>query len=239
MILLVGASNPKLNTFEQNKEVELKQTCVINGSFCGGCNISSVDYPNGSIAISDVEMTKRTADFNYTLNKNYTSMLGTYTVNGYCRWNDVLKNFVYYFTVTPNGEELTEGQAIINVFLTLILFGLIVSFAYFIIVIPKENERNSRGDYVKIIKLKYLRIMFIAFLYPLIIILLNLMNGLAVNFSTLSMFSGIIGFLFEVMLRGAWIFTVVIILWIIYKMIQDSNIQKTINKIGRFRLHEL
>jgi len=63
------------------------------------------------------------------------------------------------------------------------------------------------------------------------------MNGLAVNFSTLTMFSGTIGFLFEIMLRGSWIFTVVIVLWIFYMLIKDSNVKKQIQRLGRFRIN--
>ena len=89
-------------------EIELKQTCVINGTFCDSCNISSVDYPNGSRIISDIAMTKRISDFNYTLNENLVNVIGRYRVNGYCDYgSDVRRTWVYYLDVTPSGFTKT------------------------------------------------------------------------------------------------------------------------------------
>lgn len=222
-----------LGTFQQGKEINLLQAGA-NFSFC---NITSVLYPNSSSIFQDVQMTKRGNEYNYTLLGDYTATLGSYIVNGFCSngTSDIV--WAYDFEVTPNGEKITTGQSILYIFLTLIFFGLILMFFYFIVVMPKENEVDNSGEF-KIIKLKYLRILFIAIIYPLIIILLNMLNGLAVNFSTLSMFSGILGFLFETMLRGAWFFTIVIILWVIYKGVQDSNVKKHARNLGRFKFDE-
>jgi len=57
-----------------------------------------VDYPNGSIAVSDEGMTKRTGDFNFSLIPNNTGAIGRYRVNGFCDFgDDVRKTWVYYF----------------------------------------------------------------------------------------------------------------------------------------------
>lgn len=113
LIMIIGivtASNPYLGSFKRGDEIELKQTCVINGSFCDSCNISSVDNPQGNPIVIDVAMTKRYADFNFTLQKNHTLNIGEYTVNGYCREEpDVMKPFTYNFDVTPSGFLNTLG----------------------------------------------------------------------------------------------------------------------------------
>lgn len=132
-VSMVSASMPTLGVFQYNEDIELRQTCAINASFCDNCNISSIDYPNGIPAIQNVQMTKRVGDFNYTLNSSYTGQLGQYRVNGYCRVEpDVMKNWVYYFDVTPNGEEPNQAKTlfyvvslcILVVFLLLSLTGL-------------------------------------------------------------------------------------------------------------------
>ena len=127
-IPLVSSSIPSLGYFEHGGDIELKQTCTINGSFCDICNISSVDYPNGTRIISDVIMTKRHADFNYSLNGVYTEdITGTYKVNGYCTFgDDVIKNWVYFLDITINGKEPPEGiTIIIFVILFLILLAML------------------------------------------------------------------------------------------------------------------
>ena len=91
---------------------------------------------------------------------------------------------------------------------------------------PSENVKGPEGEMMGIVKLKYLRIFFISLLYLLIIVMLNLMNGLVINFTNLSMFAGVIGFLFEIMLRFALPFTVIIIFWIVYNLVKDTNFKK-------------
>ena len=94
---LISSSVPSLGYFEHGEDIELKQTCTINGTFCDLCNISSVDYPNGNRILTDISMTKRAGDFNYTLDGTYTEdTTGMYKVNGYCKFgDDVIKNWVY------------------------------------------------------------------------------------------------------------------------------------------------
>ena len=212
-----------------NQEYIIKQTC----SSCTHINIT-ISNING-IILNNVEMSNNgsgTWVYDFT-----PTILGRHEVTGEGDLDGTNTGFATYFPVTPNGEEISTGQSILYVIFIGILFGLIIMLFYFIVVMPKDNERNERGEIIKILKLKYLRIFLISLLYPLIIILLNLTNGLAVNFSTLSMFSGILGFLFGVMLRGAWVFTLIIIFWVLYNLIKDSNVKKNIKKLGRFRLN--
>jgi len=112
------AAIPGLGVFKQDGCIELKQTCTINGSFCDGCNISSIDYPNSSIAMSNLIMTKRIGDFNYSFCN--ASARGEYHVNGHCTFgSDILKNWVYYFEVTESGEKVSLSNIILTIALLL------------------------------------------------------------------------------------------------------------------------
>jgi len=110
-ISVVCASNPSFGIFEQNECVELKQICFINGSQCDVCNLTSIDYPDGRIAVNNTQMQKREGDFNYTFcDSTYN---GRYDVNGYCTYgSDVKKPFTAFFEVTPNGELPTSSKAL-------------------------------------------------------------------------------------------------------------------------------
>ena len=108
--LVVGAVET-LGTFKQGGDVELLQAGA-NFSFC---NITSVKYPNSSSAITDVQMTKRGNEYNYTLDSDYTGNLGSYIVNGFCSngTSDIV--WAYDFGITPNGEDLSTGQSILYI----------------------------------------------------------------------------------------------------------------------------
>ena len=237
LINIISASAPTLGIFKINSDIELKQTCVINGTFCDSCNISSVDYPDGSRIISDVAMTKRNGDFNYTLNSSNTGLLGSYRVNGYCDYgNDVRKTWVYYFNINPSGKNASTGDSILYSLFSLILFGVIFLLSFFVFSMPSKNEKDERGFENKILKIKYIRVFFISLIYALIILLLNFLNGLASSFLSLSIFAGILGFLFETMLRISWPFTFIMIAWIVVMLIHDSNLGKQLKKFENMDL---
>jgi lysylphosphatidylglycerol synthetase-like protein (DUF2156 family) len=132
LLTLVNAAIPNLGIFKTDDSIELIQSCVINGTFCTSCNISSVDYPNGTRAVKNIVMTKRTGDFNYTLNSTYVTDLGVYKNNGYCKYgSDVIKNWVYYFEVTNTGEKVSGTNTIlVAAFLILTIVCLVLGFTF-------------------------------------------------------------------------------------------------------------
>lgn len=199
------------------------------------CNFTSIKI-NGVEVINDVVATQRGTYFYYTISGGNFTEIGE---GEYCYniGNTVESSTgCITFKINPLGKEFTTGESIIYAILTLIVMSILTIMFYFIIALPKENKKDSSGFENGIVKLKYLRIMLIALTYPMLIVLLNLMNGLAVNFTTFSIFSGIIGFLFEVMLRLAWVFTFLIFTWIIILAVHDSNLKKQLKKIQNFRI---
>ena len=106
--------------------------------------------------------------------------------------------------------------------------------SFFILIMPSDNEKDDGGFETKVVRVKYFRVFLIFLLYPSLIILLNFLNGLAVNFTALSMFAGTLGFLFETMMRLAWTFTIIMIAWIVIMLIHDTNIKKQLDKFDKF-----
>lgn len=115
-------------TFEYNTTIELLQICSNDTSICDYCNISSIKYPNSTIIISDINMEKRAADFNYSLSNNYVNTNGEYLVSGYCGAGGELGIFTYVFVVTPNGNQ-RPGESVVVLFtiLFLIVVGSLLS----------------------------------------------------------------------------------------------------------------
>jgi len=233
-ISLINAACPVGEGYQGNKNigecVRISQTCAS----CTYVNISSIilSTSNESL-VSDISMT----DFGngeWIYQFCNTSNFGNYYIQGVGDVDGTATNFKSCFDI---GQNMTTPESIIYVLFVAVLFFIFLMMIYFIIILPGENDKNENDVVVGIIRLKYLRILLIAICYPVIIVILNLMNGLAVNFTSLGIFAGTLGFFVETMLRLAWIFTVIICLWIFYLLIKDSNVQKNINKLGRFKLH--
>lgn len=142
--------------------------------------------------------------------------------------------FSTYFEVTPSGKVASTGDAMLYSLFAIISFGWICLLSFFILIMPSDNEKDDSGFEGKVVKIKYFRVVLIFLLYPSLILMLNFLNGLATNFTALSMFAGTLGFLFETMMRLSWPFTVIIIAWIVVMLIHDTNISKQLDKFDKF-----
>lgn len=111
-------------TFKQGDCINLIQTC----SNCTFVNISSVLYPNSSMAIGRVRMTKDGTFYNYTFCN--TTAQGEYRVTGYgdIDYPAIFETFTYTFIVTPAGgmeNNLTIFVVMIIVALGILLVGYV------------------------------------------------------------------------------------------------------------------
>lgn len=231
LLILVSATETSVGSAKQGDCLTLVQTDGNSTYF----NITSITYPNKSIENVNYNMS---SDGLGTFTYNYcnTNNLGNYNYNTCGNPNGIYTCYPVSFTITPNGSILTTGESILYLVFIVILFGVLMALTYFILILPGENERDEGGTIIGVVRLKYLKVVLIAVAYPLLILILNLLNGLAVNYTNLTIFAGIIGFLFEMLLRGAWIFTLLLIIWIVYMLIHDTNINRELKKARRFRL---
>ena len=229
MIGLISAAIPVLGTFKQSNDIPLRQTCTINGTFCDFCNLSSVDYPNGSRAISNAIMTKREGDFNFTLLSNFTGTVGEHRVNGYCGFgSDVLKNFVYFVDVTVSGTKLsTSGGIIYLIVLGILLFLFCLSLGGAIF-IPYTNKSNEEGRIIDVNNLKYVKILLWVSAYLLLIGISFVSWGLTLNFLFLTGLSGYFKMIFWTLLAGLLPLFIVTLLTFITNFITDKKIHKAL-----------
>ena len=142
--------------------------------------------------------------------------------------------FATCFEVTPYGNVASTGDALLYSLFAFVSLVWICLLSFFILIMPSDNEKDDSGFEGKVVKIKYFRVILIFLLWPSLIILLNFLNGLAVNFTALSMFAGTLGFLFETMMRLSWPFTIIIIAWIVVMLIHDTNINKQLDKFDKF-----
>ena len=109
VIFLIGmttASLPSLGTFKQNENIRIAQICS-DATFI---IISSITFPNSSIAVSSTNMTSAgNGEFFYMF--NITSSLGRYDLRGVS--DGCEETFATYFEVTESGDTFSLSQALI------------------------------------------------------------------------------------------------------------------------------
>jgi hypothetical protein len=120
-------------TFEKNTTVRITQVCA-DASYI---NISSVSYPNSSVAVSNIEMISvGSGEFYYDFDS--TNDLDKYDVRGIS--DGCLKTFATSFYITENGKENPTENVIIffsiifmifiGGFVTLLLYTIFKMFEW-------------------------------------------------------------------------------------------------------------
>jgi len=108
--------------------------CVQLKQICGNCsyvNITSISYPNSTVAVAGVLMTQSGTEYTYTFCN--TSVIGTYIVNGNGNVDGGLIPWAYDFQITPDGTR-DKSLAILIIFglssLALVGMGVMMKNAY-------------------------------------------------------------------------------------------------------------
>jgi hypothetical protein len=105
--------------------------CVLLPQSCATCsynNISSVTYPNSTIALGQVQMIKNGNSYSY--NFCNTTALGKYIVNGFGDPSGSVETWAYDFEVTTTGQQNNN---------TIPIMLAIAGFIIFIIAIISRN----------------------------------------------------------------------------------------------------
>lgn len=226
MFVLLLSNNVSAVNILKPAQLDSNYTILQTCSTCTFVNIT-ISNVNGIIQ-SNVEMVDNGSGvWTYDIIPTITSR---HDITGQGDINGVDTSFVTFFEVTPSGKVASTSDSILYALFSIILFGAISIISFLVITLPSRNGFDEQGFENKIIKLKYIRVIFIFLLWPLTILLLNFLNGLAVNYGAISIFSGILGFLFETILRLSWPFTIIIIAWIIFMLVHDTNVNKLLNK---------
>lgn len=118
-LFLISLASASLGTFEQGECVRIRT--ILNTT---SVNISTISYPNSSLAISNQEMTKNAQTFNYTFCS--TSDLGTYIYDYFDAEGNV---YVNSFIITTTGEQVSLSN-IILVLAFLVMAGLLFIIGY-------------------------------------------------------------------------------------------------------------
>jgi len=124
-LFIIPIATASLGTYKQYNCVDIKT--ILNTT---GVNISTINYPNSTVAISNKVMTKLGTTFNYTF--CLTSMPGVYVYDYY---NTITgETYVNDFKITPSGENTSNSLIIFIVLIlfsiAILLFGIILKNGY-------------------------------------------------------------------------------------------------------------
>lgn len=133
MIFLIGfvSSLDSLGTFKQDNDVRITQVCS-NATYI---TLSSITFPNSTIAIEGINMTSA-GNGEYYYNFTNTSDVGRYYVRGIS--DGCEETFVTYFYINNKGQETTYSYLIATVVLILTFL-----FIGFLIYKDKENMNDE------------------------------------------------------------------------------------------------
>ncbi len=110
------SSLDSFNTVKQAEEIRISQIC--NGATY--ITISSIAYPNSTVAISGINMTSSgSGEFYYFF--NLTNELGRYDVKGIS--DGCEKTFAVYFEVTPSGKSGIDNIFFI-ILIIVVVYGI-------------------------------------------------------------------------------------------------------------------
>jgi len=209
LVIITSVNATTFGTYKLDQDIPIVQLGA-NFTFC---NITSVTYPNGTGFISDVVMTKRGDEYNYTLNSSDIILKGVYVVRGIC--GSVV--WAGDFEVNPQGIISTEQRTQSTTRAIYFLFGigilLFFAFLFYSGSLP--------------IRLTFLVFSIIFVVAALNIISISLVDEV-VNPSLEGFFNGIttISFLFYWFAAGLliimWIFTMMNT-WILKKNMENAE----------------
>ncbi|TET07430.1 MAG: hypothetical protein E3J83_05070 [Candidatus Atribacteria bacterium] len=227
LISFASTQQQSLGPVKQNDCIQIIQTC----SDCTYNNISRVLYPNKTVVLSNVAMTKDDTYYNYTFCN--TSTLGNYIVNGYGDLGGTKTSWTYDFEVTPTGFILETSESILYIIILIVTFLLFLAFLYPAITLPYSNKTNEDGSITRITKTKYLKLLSAWFAYGFFMWFLQTLNGISSSFIKLTYLSNFITGIFTYSQLFSVGITFLILTIIFVEIWKDIILSNTIKRHGK------
>jgi len=226
VFLSIGVVEARLGNFERRQCVDIKT--ILNTSTV---NISTINYPNTSLALSNQLMEKNGKTFNFSFCD--TETIGIYIYDYFDAEGNV---FVNDFVITPIGDDITTSTSILYI---IILFPIIAFFILFLILAiksPYGNLGEFAGDSFMVKKItfsKYVKLFSIWLSYKMFMWIITIITGMTNNYikfeelkiltTNLYLFLNVIGY-------GL---SIAIIWFIFYNVWKDILFNKTILREGK------
>jgi len=214
-----------LGTFKQNDCVRIVQTCAT----CSYVNISSVSYPNSSIAIANKEMSDA-GDGEWYYDFCNTSLIGRYDVRGKGDLSGTDTSFATWFDVNGTGYELTQQRTFIYLGLIGLLIFLFVVNIIVIPMLPSDNNRDEEGVLISVNQLKYLRPILYVTAYFLLMSIIYTSSNVALAYMGTTMFGSFLFMIFKIMFALALPMVFVWFIYLLHQAVTDKELKKGLER---------
>lgn len=175
VLFSVISVDARLGNFRRRACVDIKT--ILNTS---AVNLSTLNYPNTSVAVFNQTMGKSGQTFNYTFCD--TETLGVY---GYDYMDQEGNVFVNDFIITPDGNQVGTAESMMYIWILIFIVIFLTATITVAIIMPFGNimEDTRRGRaVVKVSKLKYLKIFAIWISYYLFLTFITVLTGMVNNY---------------------------------------------------------
>lgn len=179
LLLLLLLLLPMINAeqFVANRLADIRYSVRLDGSPVNAlCNITVLN-PRSTVIVPFLAMSydATTQQHNYTIPAENVSIIGDYCYDITCSASGQNATEHDCITVTPAGQEVTSGQAIMFIFMLILCVSLFSLLVYGSFKIESGNKKNEFDEVVGINYKKYLKyfMWFVSYLSLIFIVYLG------------------------------------------------------------------
>lgn len=232
LLFNMAPTEASLGNFLRGSCVEIKT--ISNSSFV---NISTISYVNLTVAVANQVMEQNGKTFNFTFCD--TDVIGNYIYDFFDAEGNV---FVNDFEITPIGDNIKTGDAIVYIIL---LSTIIVFFTFFFVIAvktPYGNKEELQGRLIMITKVtasKYIKLMAMLLAYGMFLWVVVVVTGLTNNYIKFDALRTLTTNLYLFFRTIGYGFTVSIIWLLFWNGWKDIILNKTILTEGKALLNKI
>ena len=187
---------------------------------------------SGESILARTQMTATNTGYHIFIpSANVTPYIGGFSFYIPCNGSSLSGFASGVYEVTKSGTILDLPESIIYSLLLISVFILFFISSYLLIITPYSNEVDSKGAVINITRKKYIKIGLIYLTYILFVWLLNILTGISDNYVTLTMYYGLISFLFLLMVKLSLPVAFGLLVLSFIEIIRDTNLQKNLNSL--------
>jgi cbb3-type cytochrome oxidase subunit 3 len=190
------------------------------------CNVT-LFYPNQTIGLNNVQMTKVGDIYNYSFCSNLVA--GTYIYITQCNTNGNLDNPIPVdYIVNGYGSDVSTSQILGYGIVLLIISLIFIGTIYGAFKIPFKNNRDEEGTVISINDLKYLKIVLWVFAYLELLFMVSIARNMALGFLLSDGIYAFMNILYTIMLIALLPFFPLLIFFTIVLWLNDKKTQKAL-----------
>jgi len=204
--------------------MKLKMPC----DNCTFVNITSIQYPNSSDAVSNSAMTKDGTEYNYTFCETY--VIGFYNVYTFGDDDGFIDTRGDYFEVTGTGQEFNQARSTFYIGIIVLLLFLFIGTLFTASKLPDKDPTDDYGMLISINHLKYLRPVLLTLAWMLLLGILFISANISLAYLGTDMVGNL---LFNIYIIMFWTTIIAVPIMFIYTLVgvfKDKEVQKMIER---------